>query len=150
MKKIISNISVYLVFGIALFYSKVSFGQNDLEKVINSTDSTYGYSVQNPLKHKKGNLQKSIKYVNEFLAGLKTIDNQALIFLSRSTTSDVDYKESAIKINNRFTNESLNSDIVLIDKYDFLTSNTRDTITLFVNVYKKGKLEAPVGLKYAP
>jgi hypothetical protein len=36
----------------------------------------------------------------------------------------------------------------ILDKYVFLTSVTRDTVILFVDIYNKGRLQLPVGLKY--
>ena len=38
----------------------------------------------------------------------------------------------------------------LLDKYVFVTSNTKDTVKLFVDIYSKGELMVPIGLKFEP
>src|SRR5688572_11381564 len=148
MKIIITN-SVYLIlFATLLFSAKTSYGQKDFTKLGTSTDSTFGYSAQNPLKLKKGSQAKSFDNSYKFLSGLKTHDNQTLELLVRSTTGNPAYKEPAIRISNRQTGLPMSGKLGLLDKYVFLTSNTKDTITLYVDIYNKGDLSLPIGLKY--
>ena len=148
MKNVFPKTSFCLFFAIILVYANISFGQNNFIKLDNSTDSSYGFTAQNPLKLKKGNPEKSIDYSYSFLAGLKTQDDQALIFLSRFTTSSPTYKEPAIRLNNRFTGLPISGKSGLLDNYFFLTSVTKDTISVFVDIYNKGTLMVPIGLKY--
>jgi hypothetical protein len=128
--------------------SKLSYSQKDFSKLAVSTDTTYGYSAKNALKLKKGNQGKSLTNSYNFLEGLRTQDNQTLKLLYRSTIDDPNYKEPAIKINNRYTGMPISGKLGLLDKYVFLTSNKKDTVTLYVDVYNKGDLYIPVGLKY--
>jgi hypothetical protein len=148
MKNILRNISFPLFFATLLCLTNISFGQKDFTKLVTSTDSTYGYSAQNPLKLKKGNQGKSIVNSEQFLSGLKTKDNQTLIYLFRATVSAPTYKEPKIRLNNRYTGMPISGKLGLLDKYVFLTSNSKDTVRLFVDIYNKGTLMVPVGLKY--
>jgi hypothetical protein len=131
-----------------IFCSATVYGQRDFSKLTTSRDSTFGYTNFNPLKLKKGNQGKSIDNSYKFLAGLKTLDNQSLTLLFRSSEEDPAYKEPAIRINNRFNGMPLSGKLERLDKYVFLTSNTKDAVTLFVDIYNKGDLFLSVGLKY--
>ena len=148
MKNIVLKSSFCFLMAIIIVCVNTSFGQNNFMKLDNSTDSTYGFTAQNPLKLKKGNPEKSIDYSYSFLAGLKTKDDQALIYLSRFTTSSPTYKEPAIRLNNRFTGLPISGKSGLLDNYFFLTSVTKDTVSIFVDIYNKGTLMVPIGLKY--
>jgi hypothetical protein len=118
----------------------VSYGQN-FAKLPSSTDSTYGYSAYNPLKLKNGDPGESIGASKKFLKGLKTENDQELIMLGRSGVKDPNFKVPSGIF------ESLGKGGIL-DKYQFLTYETKDTITLYIDIYRKGKLKVPLGLKY--
>lgn len=148
MKNIVTQISFCILFVTLLFFVNTSYGQKDFTKLLNSTDSSYGYTAKNPLKLKKGNQGKSITNSYNFLSGLRTQDNQTLTLLFRATTGNPNYKEPAIKINNRYTGMPINGKLGLLDKYVFLTLNTKDTVTIFIDIYNKGTLLLPIGLKY--
>jgi hypothetical protein len=60
MKPIISKSLYLLTFAILNFSAKTSYAQKDFAKLTTTTDSTFGYTAQNPLKLKKGNQGKSI------------------------------------------------------------------------------------------
>ncbi len=148
MKNILIPISVWLFLGILLLFANTSYGQKEFLKLVNSTDTSYGYIAQNALRLKKGNQGKSIAYSYNFLSGLKTQDNQTLTLLFRATVDDPNYKKPSIKINNKFTGMPISGKLDLLDKYVFLTSNTKDTIRIFIDVYNTGTLMLPQGLKY--
>ncbi len=148
MKIIIYKPLFFLFFLALIFCSKNSYGQKDFTKLTTSIDSTLGYTAENPLKLKKGNQQKSIDNSYKFLSGLRTLNNQTLTLLFRTSISDPAYTKPAIRINNRHTGVPINGKLGILDKYVFLTSNTKDTITLFIDIYNKGSLFLPVGLKY--
>lgn len=148
MKNIVRSTSFISLFAILLCFTNISFGQKDFTKLVTSTDSSYGYSAQNPLKLKKGNQGKSIINSENFLSGLETEDNQSLTYLFRATVSDPNYREPKIRLNNRYTGMPISGKLGLLDRYVFLTSNTKDTIRLFVDIYNKGTLMLPIGLKY--
>jgi hypothetical protein len=68
-----------------------ALGQKEFSKLPTSIDSTFGYKDKNPLKLKKGNLEKSIAYSLDFLKRLTTVDNQQLELLMRYTVKDPNY-----------------------------------------------------------
>jgi hypothetical protein len=135
-----------LILATLLFSAKTSFGQKEFLRLQTSTDSSYGYTALNPLRLKKGNPHKSINYSHNFLMGLRTQDGQTLTFLSRTSTQNPNYKESYIDLSN--TGMPFGGDLGILDRYEFLTSNTKDTVALYVDIYNKGALQLPVGLKY--
>jgi hypothetical protein len=106
-----------------------------------ATDSTYGYTNTNPVKLKKGNQEKSILQEMNYLSGLTTNDKQHLVFLHRTAVLNPGYKPPLI------TDRTAPKAGVL-DKYVFLTADTKDTVTLFIDIYSKGTLMLPVGLTY--
>jgi len=144
--KFISN----TIFAFAILLTQISYGQKSFDNLLTATDSTYGYTAENPIKLKKGAQEKSITNSYNFLAGLKTSDGQTLTLLSIATTNDPHYKEPAIKINNRYTGMPMNGKLGLLDKYIFLTSTSKDTIKIYIDIYNKGTLMIPIGLKYEP
>src|SRR5688572_14396680 len=113
-----------------------------------STDSTYGYTAKNPLKMKKGNLEKSIGHSIDFLKGLRTEDNQKLELLQRFTISVPNYAAPKAQLTNRYTGMPLSGKVGLLDEYNFVTSEKKDTVIIYVDVYNKGELKIPKGLKY--
>jgi len=106
-----------------------------------ATDTTYGYTNTNPVKLRKGNQEKSILQEMNYLSGLTTKDNQSLVLLSRTTVLDPGYRPPLIR-------DRTSRKTGLLDKYVFLTANTKDTITLFIDIYNKGALMVPAGLRY--
>ena len=125
MKNIIRNTSLISIISTLLCFSNISLGQKDFTKLKMSTDSSYGYTQNNPLPMGDGKYSNRIKNVFKFLSGLKTKDNQTLNFLWR----------------NAYAPNTL-------DEFVLVTSNTNDTIHIFTNIRKKGKLKLPIGLKY--
>lgn len=118
-----------------------SQAQKAFSKLSVATDSTYGYVDTNPVKLKKGGREKSILQEMNYLSGLSTSDKQPLVLLHRTSVLDPGYKEPLLK--------DLSSQRGgLLDKYVFLTANTKDTITLFIDIYSKGPVSLPVGLTY--
>lgn len=138
----------FAIFIFLLFQLNFSFAQDSKKQIPVSTDSTYGYSSSNPLKLKKGDLTKSIENSIVFLKGLKTQDGQSLDFYARLSSQDPNYKEPIIKLSNRATGAPITGKGGILDKYIFVTSISKDTIRIFVDVYHKGDLKVPVGLKY--
>jgi hypothetical protein len=125
-----------------------TFGQKDFSRLTQSADSTYGYTENNPLRMKKGSLGKSIGYSYDFLHGLKTSDNQKLKFLQRTTVENPGTRPSKTALTNRYTGSRLSGDGGELDKYLFLTVGRKDTVIIFVDIYKRGDLKIPVGLKF--
>jgi len=134
-----------IIFGV--FITTLSFGQSNFSNLIVSTDSTYGYTDKNPLKMKKGNQQKSIGYSIDFLESLITEDNQKLKLIQRFTVDDPNYARPKTQLTNRYSGMPLSGKLGLLDKYHFLTTEKSDTVIIYVDVYNKGELKIPKGLK---
>jgi 6-phosphogluconolactonase (cycloisomerase 2 family) len=133
------------IFG--LFTATLTFAQSDFSALKVSTDSTYGYTNGNPLKMKKGNRAKSISYSIDFLKSLRTTDNQKLELIKRFTVDDPSSNKSKTQLTNRHTGMPLSGNLELLDKYVFVTTEKHDTVTIYVDIYSKGELKVPNGLK---
>jgi hypothetical protein len=132
---------------VIFFSSQTLYAQKDFTQLPQSTDSTYGYTAENPIKIKKGNQEKSIRRSREFLRGLKTSDGQTLELIKRSSMANASYKKPAIDPINKFDHKPLSGNLGMLDKYVFITSATKDTLTLFIDIYNKGELFIPTRLK---
>jgi hypothetical protein len=136
--------SLILFAGILL--PALTFAQRGFSNLPRSSDSTYAYTAVNPLRLKKGGQQKSISYSVEFLKSLETADHQRLMLLRRSSIGDPRYEKPKVQLNSRYTGMPLNGKLCILDKYIFITSQTRDTLTIYVDVYNNGELRIPIGL----
>lgn len=134
-----------LAISVGVLIANLTFGQLDFSKVPISTDTTYGYVNWNPVKLKKGNQGKSVGHSIAYLKSLKTDDNQELELLFRRTVDDPGYSNSGIT--NRSNGMPINGKLGLLDAYHFVTSETRDTVIIYVDIYNKGDLKIPTGLK---
>ncbi|MCW3466231.1 hypothetical protein [Chitinophaga nivalis] len=123
-------------------------GQRDFAALPASPDSTYGYTADHPLKLKMGTPAKSAVYAQQFLSGLRTADQQYLLPLFRKTVADPHIPKLVSNIRDRYTEVPIDSKPGLLDKYVYLTSVTKDTITLFIDLYHKGNLLLPAGLEF--
>jgi hypothetical protein len=123
-----------------LVFSGTSSAQN-FKKLAEATDSTYAYTANNPLKLKNGDPGESIVNTRNFIKVLKTKDDQDLVLLGRNSMPDPNFKPSP-----DFLKDFGRGGI--LDRYTFVTSATRDTIRLYVDIYHKEKLMIPLGLKY--
>lgn len=99
---------------------------------MSSSDSSYGYVSTNPLPMKRGNRKKSLDYTYQFLARLRTKNDQSLKIVERYCYTDTYIKKK----------------LILLDEFVLVTSNTNDTIRLFTDIAKKGKLKLPLKLSY--
>ena len=124
------------------------YGQPDFSEVPESTDSTYGYTDTNPIKLKKGNPERSIGYSYDFLSGLATPDNKGLRFVQRYSVENPKNDKGERQLNNRYSGKPMTGKGELLDKYVFVTHEKKDTLTIYVDIYRKGELRIPVGLKY--
>lgn len=112
-----------------------------------SNDSTFGYTSQNPIKLKAGNYNKSMDFSISYLKQLKTEDGQHLVLIRRGSVEDPNQSQKKPLLVNRYTGMPLNGKLGILDKYQFVTEQTKDTLTLFVDIYNKGELLIPKGLK---
>ena len=137
----------HLTIILGIFFSNWAFGQSGFSGLTVSTDSTHGYTNKNPLKMKKGNWQKSVDYSIDFLESLSTQDNQRLELIQHFTVDDPNHVKPKTQLTNRYTGMPLSGKLGLLDRYHLVTSEKRDTITIYVDIYNKGELKIPKGLK---
>jgi hypothetical protein len=83
-----------------------------------------------------------------YLVGLKTADNQSLRKIFRMSVLDPAYVKPVVQLQNRYTGMPINGKLGMLDKYTFLTSTTKDTVVLYIDIYNKSQLALPVGFKY--
>lgn len=126
----------------------ISSQAQDFVKLPAATDSTYGRVPSNPIRLRKGDMGHSMANAMAYLAGLRTLDNQALRQIARWTVNDPTYEKPAMQLKVRATGLPVSGKLGLLDKYTFLTSATQDTVVLYVDIYNRGALALPTGLKY--
>ena len=113
-----------------------------------TTDTTYGYTADNPLLIKNGDMYSSMGAEKYFLQHLTTLNGERLLYVSRGSFSNPKYHSTGLE--NRYTHQAIGGGGPILDEYTFLVENRGDTIKLYVNVYKSGTISVPVGLKYNP
>lgn len=113
-----------------------------------ATDDTYGYKSSNPLRMKKGDAAKSIKYTQSFFSTLQTAAGDSLALIGRKTVHNPGYNPQNIanQVQTR-AGMPISGDLGLVDQYTFRTIPGNDTIHIYVSIYRRSKLYIPVGLK---
>lgn len=130
---------------VLIFANNYLFAQNILE-MKNSVDSTYGYLINNPIKIKQGNRNKTTERVKLFFDYLRTFDGQKLLLLWIESHQNPNFNSKKRTLKYR-TGMPVNGNLGLLDKFVFITEKTKDTLGLFVDVYNKSTIEIPIGLK---
>jgi hypothetical protein len=96
-------------------------------KLKEAPDSTYGYTMEHPVPLKAGDPQVSVSLSYRFISQLRTANNEKVRIYRRGSTMGKRYQ--------------------MIDIYTLVSESGSDTIRLYVNIYKRGKLYIPKGLK---
>src|SRR5690349_17861619 len=89
-------------------------------------DSNYGYTLNRAIPIKAGDPLASIRLTREFISLLRTQTDEKFEILKRGSTMGKSYK--------------------MIDIYSLVSESGTDTIKVFFNIYKRGKLYIPKGL----
>ncbi len=114
-----------------------------------STDSTYGYTAENPVTIKNADLGNSINSCYYYLSRLRTPEGNKLYLISRYTVDNPNYKKPAINLMNRYTGQPISYGTgPLLDLYILKPESELDTIKIYMNPYLKGPIKVPVGLKF--
>jgi hypothetical protein len=128
----------------------LTFAQR-MQQLSVSDDSTYGYSINNPMQIKLGNTGKSYDYFTNMISQLTTPDGQGLLLLKRFTVDDPNYKgRRAFPRRNYQQNIFKKSRYGVkgqLEQFQFLTEASKDTITLYVDFDERSKVRIPMGLK---
>jgi hypothetical protein len=114
-----------------------------------STDSTYGYTAENPVTIKNADLGSSIESSCYFISRLRTKMGNSLEFIVRYSVGNPTYKKPFLPIRDRFTGELLcHGTGPILDLYILKPQNEKDTIRIYINPYLKGKIRIPMGLQF--
>lgn len=125
MKKILSSLAVVVT--IACSSSK---GGTTSAPTSNTEDATYGYTEKNPIK--VGGFDEGPKNERDYLNSLTGPNGEPISFKRQGSCCDFKTSNSPFGMG-------------LLDIYRVTYSGKNDTITLYLNMYDKGKLKAPKG-----
>lgn len=98
-----------------------------------STDSTYGFSKKNPIKV-GGTMNGPINERN-FLNSLSGPNGEKVWYDRSGSCCHFETKNSSFGMG-------------MLDIYKVIYEGKKDTVTLYLNMYDKAKLKAPVGFKF--
>jgi len=99
-----------------------------------STDPTYGLSEKNPVQ--VGGADKSVGPINErrFLNALAGPNGEEVTYYRAGSCCPIKSK-----------NDPLGFGSVILDNYRVTWKGSKDTVSIYINMYDYGTLKAPVG-----
>ncbi|MBD8082762.1 2-dehydro-3-deoxyphosphooctonate aldolase [Chryseobacterium sp. GCR10] len=97
-----------------------------------SSDETYGYTEKNPVK--VGGATNGPSNERKYLNSLTGPNGEAVSFVRNGSCCAFSTKNSPFGGG-------------LLDMYSVTYEGKKDTVTLYLNMYDKGKLKAPAGFK---
>ena len=123
-------------------------------KIPAATDSTYGYTMETPLLMPYNKTGKSYDYFTVLMENLVTHDNQKLALLKHTTMRDADVKKSFPRLTQTdyqygIFKKSRYGLKGTVERFQFLTEQSKDTVTLYVDMDAGARVQIPVGLKVA-
>ncbi|HRG18714.1 MAG TPA: 2-dehydro-3-deoxyphosphooctonate aldolase [Flavobacterium lutivivi] len=95
-------------------------------------DATYGYSKDNPIK--VGGVLNGPIYEKEYLNSLTGPNGEKVWFKRNGSCCEFQSKNSEFGFG-------------MLDIYSVVYEGSKDTVVLYLNMYEKSKLKAPVGFK---
>lgn len=98
-----------------------------------NTDETYGYTQTNPIK--VGGFKDGPANERDYLNSLSGPNGEELVYKRSGSCCNFETKNSPFGMG-------------LLDIYRVTYAGKKDTITLYINMYDKAKLKAPVGFKF--
>lgn len=113
--------------------SKTSLADNNTFRLTEiSTDKTYGYSEKNPVQ--VGGNDKREGPVNErrFLNALAGPNGEDVSYFRRGSCCPVESKNGFMGM-------------AMLDNYRVTWEGSKDTVSIYINMYDYGELKAPVG-----
>lgn len=135
MKKLFYSSIVFLLISCSATKNTVSSQLQDNQTFLlteASTDQTYGFSEKNPIK--VGGVDKSEGPLNErrFLNALAGPNGERVSYYRDGSCCPVDSK-------NGFMGKAM------LDNYRVTWEGSKDTVSIYINMYDYGQLKAPVG-----
>ncbi|ESU22941.1 hypothetical protein FLJC2902T_32400 [Flavobacterium limnosediminis JC2902] len=98
-----------------------------------TTDSTYGYSKENPIK--VGGDVNGPANERNFLSSLSGPNGEAIWFERSGSCCSFETRNSSFGMG-------------MLDRYKVTYEGKKDTLVLYLNMYDKAKLKAPLGFKF--
>lgn len=98
-----------------------------------TTDATYGYSKENPIK--VGGESDGPANERKYLNSLSGPNGETLIYKRSGSCCHFETKSSSFGMG-------------MLDIYKVTYEGKKDTVSLYINMYDKAKLKAPVGFKF--
>jgi hypothetical protein len=141
--------AVKAVILITLIILPVAVNAQKLKNLQRATDSSYGFTLNNPIIINMGSTQKSEVAVYNYINGIKRLNGETLQVLSRTTATNPKYKKKQDQedmLKRMKAGEQVN---ILIDVYKLETLIKNDTITLYIDMYGKGDPKVPVGYEWS-
>jgi hypothetical protein len=140
-----------VLFTLLLISASLITNAQKISKLSIASDSTYGYTIDNPMQIKLGNTGKSYDYFTNLLDNLTTSDGQSLLFIKRITVANPHYRGRKF-----FPRRNLQQDIFKKSRYgvsgqmkqfQYLTERSKDTLKLYVDFDKNNTIKIPRGLQ---
>jgi hypothetical protein len=141
----------FIKFTLLLFLTGCAVNnQKFFKNLETSSDSTYGYTLGNPIKIRNFDFQNSINSSHYYIEHLLSKEKKKLKVISRKAISNPEFKEPLFKnlIWTDSGNPVFNGKGPYIDLYTLLAGNEKDTVKIYVNSYVKSKVKIPVGLYF--
>ncbi len=98
-----------------------------------TTDSTYGYSKENPIK--VGGNSNGPTNQRNYLNSLSGPNGETLIYKRSGSCCQFETKNSSYGMG-------------MLDIYKVTYEGKKDTVSLYINMYDKETLKSPVGFKF--
>jgi len=146
MTKLLTTISLFLLFGCASQKSSSSSGGHtrtmEVESLDEDTyllteasnDKSYGYNKLNPIKVGGSSESSGPKNERRFLNALLGPNGEEIMYFRAGSCCPFSTP------NGPFNNSGL------LDRYRVVWNGATDTLDIFINMYDKGDLKIPVGL----
>ena len=148
MKNVLKK-QIAAILAIGLLTSCVTSNPIFFAKVQKTEDTSYGYTIDNPVAIKNADLGNSINSSYYYLSRLRTEKGNKLQLIKRHSVENPNYKKPALPLTNRFTGKPLNYGTgPLLDLYILKSVNENDTIRLYINPYLRGSVKIPYGLEF--
>jgi hypothetical protein len=119
-----------------------------LKNLRTSTDSTYGFTLKNPVLIGQKTVQKAEIAVYNYLNGIKRLNGETLIVKSRTSVTNPKYKkhEQQEMLKKMKAGEQVG---LFIDMYKLEGMFTNDTFTLYIDTYNEGDTKVPIGMVWS-
>jgi hypothetical protein len=116
-----------------------------LKNIRQATDSTYGYTLKNPVLISMGSTQKSEVAVYNYLNGIRRINGESFVVKSRTSVPNPKYKKQELEALLKKMRSGEQAGI-MIDVYKLESVVKGDTMTLYIDMYTDGDTKVPVGM----